>query len=192
MAARERQAVRQAPQARAPRPSVHPAAEAPVPLLRRPMAFTLSAIDEIAASLAREGVRIGGAFARRHTVMRQVEVKPSLPPEGEGDEFVGRFEIPTTDNDGNPFAVSLVAAVLHDLYDRMGGASFLELAGLWRGDDGTFYADLSIAVEVWTRDRSGLLEFIGRTCRLLDQKSIALRIYRPEFVWVDSTREGAS
>lgn len=192
MTTRERQAVRAAPQARAYRAPGAPAAEPPSPLLRRPMTLTLAALDEVAASLAREGVQVGGALARHHTIVRQAEPTSSPTPSATGELFVGRFEIPTTDNDGNPFPVPLLASVLRDLYDRMSGASFLELAGLWRDDDGTFYVDLSIAVEVWTADRTGLLEFISRVRRLLGQKSIALRIYRPEFVWVNDTPEVSS
>lgn len=196
MATRERQAVLSSRRSRlsnvSQRPTPRPPVEPPVPFLRRPMTLTLAVLDEIAASLAREGIRVGGALARRHTAAVHVDPKAPSPQPDSGTDFVGRFEVPTTDNEGNPFPAALLVSLMRDLYDRMSGASFLEVAGIWRGDDGTFFVDLSIAVEVWTNDRARLIEFIERVRRLLGQKAIALRIYRPEFVWINEPEADAS
>ncbi len=143
----------------------------------------LSLLEALAGSLAEEGITIRGAFARGTAS----GTPPPLPTSSATapEVFAARFELPTTGNDGTPFTPAVILGLLRDLHERMGGATFIEAVGVWRDHDGAWCFDLVLAVEVWTHDRAGLLDYVRRARRELDQDAMAIRITHPEFVWVD-------
>lgn len=147
-------------------------------------------LENLTAALAREGIEVRGALTRRSSPTAALTMTPSTS--GEGDAaFVAHFEIATTDNDGRPFSLPLIVALLRDLYNQFGGATFREQAGIWRSSDGVCFADISIGVEVWTADRPRLVAFVERVRRTLRQKEIAVRIERAEFVAVSDAEHAA-
>jgi len=143
----------------------------------------LSLLDALADSLAEEGITIRGAFTKG--TMPGAPPPPPPPSATAAEVFVARFELPTTGNDGTPFAPAVILGLLRDLHERMGGATFIEAVGVWRDHQGAWCFDLVLAVEVWTHDRAGLVDYVRRARRELDQDAMAIRITRPEFVWVD-------
>lgn len=145
------------------------------------MKATLSLLCTLADALAAEGVVIRGALAR-------TAAPKAAPPTSDptsATPFIARFEIPLTTNDGVPFSVGILVPLLRDLYERMGGATVTDALGIWRDGTGAFCLDTSLTVEVWTSDREGLVTFLDRVRRDLDQDAVALRITRPEFVWIE-------
>ncbi len=172
------------PSVRSERELLEPSA----PYIRRPLEVTLVVLNDLAASLAREGIEIRGAFARVHKTRAPAKRRTLKKPPVNGKDFIGHFSIPTTDNHGNPFPASLLLSILSRLYKGMGGASFRETVGLWR-DKGSCYLDLLIAVEVWTGDRERLVALVRWVCKKLGQQCIPLRIERAEFVWIEGPGE---
>lgn len=166
--------------------------ERPTRSLRRPMTPALTLLEALAVSLAAEGVEIRGALAHAPRAVTLRLVAEATPAAEGGELVVGRFEIPTTTNHGEPFPHGVLLPLLHDLYVSMGGATFLETVGLWRADDGAFCLDLSLAVEVWTRSPTRLEAFVRRVASELDQEVIALRLTRPDFLWVTPMEGGES
>lgn len=173
-----------------PRRSVHAYRRGIAPRVRptptrRPSARTaLSLLGALADALAAEGILIRGALAR-NAALRAPSPTP-VAVEGVSEvPFVARFEIPLTTNDGVPFPVAVFVPLLRDLYERMGGATVTEAVGVWRDDAGAFCLDASLTVEVWTSDREGLVAFLRRLRHDLDQDAVALRITRPEIVWIE-------
>lgn len=162
----------------------------PTPTRPPPARTALSLLGALADALADEGVLIRGALARNATPRAPVPTSVAVELVSEVP-FVARFEIPLTTNDGVPFPVAVLVPLLRDLYERMGGATVTNALGVWRDDAGAFCIDASLTVEVWTSDREGLVAFLGRVRRDLDQDAIALRITRPEFMWIER-KEGAS
>ncbi len=156
---------------------------------QRPIALTLAVLNDLAESLACEGIEVRGAFARMRPALATRDALLLPKPPCKGEDFVGHFTIPTTDNDGNPFSLALLLSILRELYERTGGVSFREAVGLWRDEEGACYVDLLIGVEVWTSDREGLVAFIRGVCGKLGQKCIPLRIERAEFVWIEGPGE---
>lgn len=152
----------------------------PFPSPPRP---ALSLLEALADSLAEEGITIRGAFARG--TAPGTPPSPAPAPATTSEVFAARFELPTTGNDGTAFAPAVILGLLRDLHERMGGATFIEAVGVWRDRQGTWCLDLVLAVEVWTHDRAGLVDYVRRARRELDQDAMAIRITRPEFVWVD-------
>jgi len=170
---------------RSPHRSRHPLrpwrTDRPFPPPPRP---ALSLLEALADSLAEEGITIRGAFARG--AAPGTPPPPLTPPSATASEvFAARFELPTTGKDGAPFVPAVILGLLRDLHERMGGATFIEAVGVWRDRQGVWCFDLVLAVEVWTHDRAGLVDYVRRARRELDQEAMAIRITRPEFVWVD-------
>lgn len=142
----------------------------------------LRLLGTLADALAAEGIEIRGALAR---AVKPKEPPPATPAEQTSEvPFVARFEIPTTANDGTPFSMAVLLPILRDLYERMGGATVADAVGVWRERSNAFCLDISLTVEVWTTDQEGLVAFLERVRRDLDQDAIVLRITRPEFVWI--------
>lgn len=158
--------------------------EHPAPALRRPMALTYEVLDRMATTFDSLGIPVRGAMARRASSSMVRDVAADTDGGGGTETFVARFDLPTTDNAGRPVPVSVLLSLLTRLYERMDGASFTEVAGVWRDKTGAFYVDLSIGVEVWTGDRKGLVAFVEEARRELGQECIPVRICRPEFIWV--------
>ncbi len=150
---------------------------------RPPEGTALSLLRALAEALEAEGVVIRGAFAR---AKGRAMAPPFVQPEGVTNDTVydARFEIPTTANDGTPFPVAVLVPLLRDLYERTGGATVIDALGVWRDGPKTACFDVSLTVEVCTSDREGLLAFLERVRRDLDQDAIMLRITRPELVWI--------
>ncbi len=166
--------------ARAYRPRGAPRTRPP-PARPPSMKATLSLLCTLADALAAEGVVIRGALAR-------TAAPKAAPPTSDptsATPFIARFEIPLTTNDGVPFSVGILVPLLRDLYERMGGATVTDALGIWRDGTGAFCLDTSLTVEVRTSDREGLVTFLDRVRRDLDQDAVALRITRPEFVWIE-------
>ncbi len=151
---------------------------------RPPEGTALSLLRALAEALETEGVVIRGAFARAGG---RAMAPPFVQPEEVTNDAVydARFEIPTTANDGTPFPASVLVALLRDLYKRTGGATVIDALGVWRDGPKAACFDVSLTVEVCTSDREGLVAFLERVRRDLDQDAIALRITRPEFVWIE-------
>lgn len=154
-----------------------------------PTAVTLAALHGLAAELDRDGTRVRGAFAPFYRSARTVTMASPPPESSTSPGFVGRFTLPTTDNDGTPFPTSVFVALFRELYEQHGGASFSDVTGIWRSEDGSCYVDRSIAIEVWTSDPAALVRFVEQARRALRQDCIPLRLERPKFVWVAGPEE---
>ena len=168
---------------RGPLPAA-PRVALPTPLQPRPMERIMEALADLSVGLADEGIEVGGVFAQPQVIPRLPVREEAAAIDADGEDFVARFDLPTTRNDAVPVPRSLILALVREMYDEFGGASFLEVAGLWRDERGACFVDVSIAVEVWTSDRERLVAFVERACQTLGQKAIPIRIYRPEFITV--------
>lgn len=148
-----------------------------------PEGAALSFLRSLAEALDAEGVVIRGAFARAGG---RTMAPPFVQPEGATNDAVynARFEVPMTANDGTPFPVAVLLPILRDLYECTGGATVIDALGVWRDGPKAACFDVSLTVEVCTSDREGLVAFLKRVRRDLDQDAIVLRITRPELVWI--------
>lgn len=147
--------------------------------VRRPMELAHALLNELTAALAAEGVQIRGAFAPYHHVTSPRDFVPAV--EATGELLVVHFELPTTSNLGVPFGRDVLFLLVRELYREMRGASFFESAGMWQDKQGAFCGDLSIGVEVWTRDLARLEKFVLHAADVLSQDEIVLRITRADF-----------
>lgn len=139
-------------------------------------------VEDLATTLAAEGIPIRGAFRRPRA---NVAMRSRIPaPPETGALVIARFEIPLTSNEGEPFTRDTLVTLLRELYLETRGATFFNVVGVWEASDGAFCGDVLISVEVWLRDRTWLNAFVARVVRDLQQEELTLRYSWADFVTV--------